>query len=112
MRTKKWKNYIVFYVRSWKLIIFFYNSTIVTEYQKPQTKDLPCIFANLVDLYTDKGLKPCATKRNQTWRHASSKAAAERLLIYHDYIPELNSLHPLDSYSICEIHYNQVIVTN
>jgi len=88
-------------------------TAIVTEHQKPQAKDLPYIFANLVRLYTDKGMKPCATKNNQTWRHASSNAAAERLLVYHDYIPELNSLcSSLDSYSICEVHYNQIIVTN
>ena len=93
---------------------FFFNSTtIVTEYQKPQPKDLPCIFANLVDTYTNKDLKPCATKSSQKWRYASSNAATEKLLTYHNYIPELVSLHSsLNSYSICEIHYNQVISTN
>ena len=83
----------------------------MTEYQKTQAKDLPCIFANLVDLYTDKGLKPCATKNYQTWRYASSKAAAEKLQACHNYIPEL--LHvSLNSYSVCDVHYNQVISTN
>lgn len=85
----------------------------MTEYQKPQPKDLPCIFANLVDIYANDDLKPCATKRSQKWRHASSKAAAERLLVYHNYIPELIPLYSsLNSYSICEVHYNQVICTN
>ncbi|CAH1770671.1 5362_t:CDS:1, partial [Entrophospora sp. SA101] len=82
-----------------------------TEYQKIQAKDLPCIFANLVDLYTDKGLKPCAVKKNQTWRYASSKAAAEKLQACHNYIPELIHIS-LNSFSVCEVHYNQVISTN
>ncbi len=85
----------------------------MTEYQKAQPKDLPCIFANLVDVYTNKDLKPCATKSSQKWHYASSNAAAEKLLIYHNYIPELVPLHSsLDFYSICEVHYNQVIVSN
>ncbi|CAJ0838729.1 11624_t:CDS:2 [Entrophospora sp. SA101] len=84
---------------------------LLTEYQKTQAKELPCIFANLVDLYTDKGLKPCATKNNQTWHYASSKTAAEKLQACHNYIPELIHVS-LNSYSVCEVHYNQVISTN
>ncbi|CAJ0908014.1 1311_t:CDS:2 [Entrophospora sp. SA101] len=64
---------------------------LVTECQKTQAKDLPCIFANLVDLYTDKGLKPCATKNNQTWRYASSKAAAKILQAYFMKLSNLNA---------------------
>ncbi|CAJ0751265.1 79_t:CDS:2 [Entrophospora sp. SA101] len=80
---------------------YFRTRITLTEYQKIQAKDLPCIFANLVDLYTDKGLKPCAVKKNQTWRYASSKAAAEKLQACHNYIPELIHIS-LNSFSVCE----------
>ena len=39
--------------------------------------------------------------------------AIKRLALYHDFIPELIDLQPfLNSYSICEKHYNQIISTN
>jgi len=38
---------------------------------------------------------------------------AKRLAFYHNYFPELSNLHSsLDSYSLCERHYNQIIVTD
>ncbi|RHZ86518.1 hypothetical protein Glove_50g130 [Diversispora epigaea] len=37
----------------------------------------------------------------------------KRLAQYHNYFPELTNLHSsLKSYSVCEKHYNQIIVTN
>lgn len=84
----------------------------MSAYQKPRARDLPCIFANLVDNYRTIGLKTCETKESQAWRHASTQEAAKRLTQYHNYIPELASLHSsLKSYSICERHYNQIIST-
>ena len=80
--------------------------------QKPRAKDLPCIFFELVSKYSGLGLKSCRTKSSQTWRHASSPEAAKKLTLYHGFIPELADLHvSLNSYSICEKHYNQVIAT-
>ena len=39
--------------------------------------------------------------------------AIKRLALYHDFIPELIDLQPfLNSYSLCEKHYNQVISTD
>ena len=80
---------------------------------KPRAKDLPCIFANLVVIYEQKGLRECEIKESQVWRHASTKEAASRLLLYHTFFPELVYLQTsLELYSLCEKHYNQIISTN
>jgi signal transduction histidine kinase len=84
---------------------------IVSVNLKERAKDLPCIFAELIEKYSKVGLKPCETKESQKWRHASY--AAERLALYHNQFPELSDLHSfLESYSICERHYNQIIANN
>ena len=58
-------------------------------------------------------MKTCETKESQKWRHASNQETAKRLTHYHNCLPELSNLHSvLESYSICERHYNQIIVTN
>jgi len=81
--------------------------------QRASAKNLPCLFADLVEKYSEVGLKPCETKKSQRWRHASTQDAAQRLAFYHNYFTELSDLHSsLDSYSLCERHYNQVIVTD
>ena len=50
---------------------------------------------------------------SQVWRHANSQETAKRLAQYHTCFPELVVLHTsLDSYAICEKHYNQIIATN
>lgn len=85
----------------------------MSVYQKPKAKDLPCIFADLVENYSNAGLRPCETKKSQLWRHASNPETAKRLAQYHIYFPELANLHSsLMSYSVCEKHYNQTIATN
>jgi hypothetical protein len=85
----------------------------VSAFQKPRAKDLSCLFAELVEKYNEVGLKTCETKESQKWRHASNQETAKRLTHYHNYLPELFNLHSvLESYSICERHYNQIIVTN
>ena len=85
----------------------------MSAYLKPRAKDLPCLFAELVEKYSEVELKLCATKKSQKWRNASNQRTAKRLALYHDYFPELSDLHSsLESYSICEKHYNQIIVAN
>jgi hypothetical protein len=85
----------------------------VSAYLKPKAKDLPCLFAELVEKYNEVKLKSCEIKESQKWRSASNQETAKRLAIYYDYFPELSNLHSsLKSYSICERHYNQIIVTN
>ena len=82
----------------------------MTAYQNPIARDLPCIFMGLVKNYSKIGLKTCETKESQVWRHASNRKTAKRLASYHDYLPELINFHSsLESYSICERHYNQTI---
>ncbi|GBB93104.1 hypothetical protein RclHR1_02110003 [Rhizophagus clarus] len=82
-------------------------------YKKQCVKDLPCIFANLVVIYERKGLRKCETKIPQTWRHASTKAVASRLSLYHTFFLELINLQiSLESYSLCKKHYNQIISIN
>ena len=52
-------------------------------------------------------------KESQTWQNANTQETAKQLARYHNYLPKLASLHSsLKSYSICERHYNQIIVTN
>ena len=52
-------------------------------------------------------------KESQVWRYASGGQATKRLVLYRDFIPELIDPEPfLNSYSICEKHYNQIISTN
>jgi len=64
-------------------------------------RNLPCVFEEY----------SASTMRNQRWRHASASAAAKSLTKMAKYLPELSSLlDSLDNYSICERHYNQVIV--
>ena len=81
--------------------------------QRESIRNLPCLFAGLVEKYNEVGLKPCETNLSQRWRHASTQDTARRLTFYHDHFPELSDLYSsLDSYSLCERHYNQVIVTD
>src|SRR6185369_11776390 len=66
-----------------------------------------------VEKCNEVALKTCETKESQKWRHASNQETANRLTHYHNCLPELSNLHSvLESYSICERHYNQIIVTN
>lgn len=79
---------------------------------KQFARNLPCIFENLVTGYKDKGLRECETKKTQKWRHASSQEAANRLSLYHNFFPELASLQTsLETYSLCEKHYNQIVAS-
>ena len=65
----------------------------MSTYLKPRAKDLPCLFAELVEKYSEVGLKSCETKESQKWRNASNQGTAKRLVLYHDYFPELSNLH-------------------
>lgn len=80
---------------------------------KQKAREFPCLFVALIETYNKVGLKSCETKESQVWRYASGGQAAKRLPRYHEFIPELIDLQPfLNSYSICEKHYNQIISTN
>jgi len=77
---------------------------------KQKASELPCLFVDLVEKYSKVGLKSCETKESQVWQYASGSQTTKRLASYHDFIPELADLQPfLNSYSICEKHYNQII---
>src|SRR5690242_17483383 len=77
-----------------------------------RAQDLSCVFENLVEKYEEIGLKSCETKETQRWRHASAQEAARQLAFYHPYFTELANLRSLTVYSLCERHYNQLIVSN
>ena len=82
----------------------------MSVHQKPRAKGL---FADLVDTYSQDGLRSCETKETQVWRHASNQETVKRLALYHNYLPELANLHSsLSFYSICERHYNQIVASN
>ena len=75
---------------------------------KLEAKDLRCIFDSLSK---DSQLTQCETKENQRWRHASANAAVKSLTEMAEYLPELSLLlDSLENYSLCERHYNQIIV--
>ncbi|RHZ87941.1 hypothetical protein Glove_28g33 [Diversispora epigaea] len=72
---------------------------------------LPCLFKNLVEKYNHIGLSICDTKQNQRARHATGKVVIAKLQSFICYFPKLNYLqNQLNEFSICEKHYNQVIV--
>ncbi|CAG8799807.1 7149_t:CDS:1, partial [Gigaspora margarita] len=80
--------------------------------QRMRAQDLLCVFENLVKKYKEIGLKFCKTKETQRWQHASTQEAARQLTFYFPYFIELTNLHSLRVYSLCERHYNQLIVSN
>jgi hypothetical protein len=85
----------------------------VNKTSKPAASTLSCLFASLAQEYPESNLKPCETKNDQSWRHASGSTAKERIKPFAKYFPELSSLfNYLDNYSICERHYNQIIAKN
>jgi len=74
-------------------------------------KDLPCLFESLANEYDESQLVKCETKESQRWRHASAIAAAESITEMAKYFPRLTILlDSLDNYSLCERHYNQIVV--
>ena len=73
---------------------------------------LPCLFDGLSIKYPESQLTTCKVGM-QKYRHASGLAARERVKLFAKYFPELSLLcDSLEDYSICEKHYNQIIVTD
>ncbi|RHZ81313.1 hypothetical protein Glove_122g21 [Diversispora epigaea] len=98
---------------NWFPLTFLNLKNLMSTYLKLRAKDLPCLFAKLVEKYNEVGLKSCEIKESQKWQNVSNLETAKRLTIYYYYFSELSNLHSsLKSYSICERHYNQIIVTN
>lgn len=78
---------------------------------KVAAKNLPCLFESLADEYDESQITRCETKQSQKWRHAAASAAAESITEMAKYFPKLSVLlDSLDSYSLCEKHYNQIVV--
>ena len=76
----------------------------------PPVNTLPCLFAMFIQEYK---LSPCETKSDQTWRRASGSKVVGRVNIFAKYITGLSLLiNSLNEYSVCEKHYNQIIMTN
>ena len=76
----------------------------------PPVNTLPCLFAMFIQEYK---LSPCETKSDQTWRRASGSKVVGRVNIFAKYITDLSLLiNSLNEYSVCEKHYNQIIMTN
>ncbi|RIB23681.1 hypothetical protein C2G38_2170499 [Gigaspora rosea] len=63
--------------------------------------------------YEGVGLLGCETKESQTKRHANSEKSKSRLQLYHTFFSELVQIQMhLEEYSLCEIHYNQLIASD
>lgn len=76
----------------------------------PSVSTLPCLFSAFVQKYN---LSPCETKKDQTWRRASGNKVVGRVNIFAKYFTELSLLiDSLNEYSVCEKHYNQIIMTD
>ena len=70
------------------------------------------MFDGLSTKYPEGQLVPCKAGK-QKWWHASGLAARERVKLFIKYFLELSLLcDSLENYSICEKHYNQIIVTD
>jgi len=82
---------------------------------KVAPKNLPCLFESLTNEYDESQLTRCETKEGQKWRRATANAAAKRIteMANTKYFPELSALlDSLENYSLCERHYNQIVVSN
>jgi hypothetical protein len=80
---------------------------------KLNAKNLICLFNFFANKYPESQLLQCETKENQRWRYASASAVIQRVTEMAKYFPELSLLlNSLENYSLCERHYNQVIVRN
>jgi len=64
-----------------------------------------------MNMTDESQLVKCETKESRRWRHASASAAAERITEMAKYFPRLTILlDSLDNYSLCERHYNQIVI--
>jgi len=76
----------------------------------PSVSTLPCLFSAFIQKYN---LSPCETKEDQTWRRASGNKVVGHVNIFAKYFTELSLLiDSLNEYSVCEKHYNQIIMTD
>ncbi|CAG8807279.1 9876_t:CDS:1, partial [Racocetra persica] len=81
---------------------------------KSEAKDLPCIFTFFATKHPDSDLLKRIEKcKEGKWRNASAPAATKKLTELAKYFPELAPfLDSMDSYSLCEGHYNQLVAKN
>jgi len=76
----------------------------VNKTSRPLASTLPCLFAELVDIYSKShDLKSCEIKINQSWRWTSEKAVMKRVQLFTKYFPELSSLSN-------SLDYNQTVL--
>ena len=81
--------------------------------QRPKAKDLPCVFATFFEKYEGVGLLEYETKKSQTKRYMNSEKSKSRLQLCHTFFSELVQIQMhLEEYSLCEIHYNQLIASD
>ena len=53
----------------------------MSVYKKPIARDLLCVFATLVEAYSEVGLRSCEVKEPQMWRHVSTQETAMQLAL-------------------------------
>ncbi|CAG8852736.1 42128_t:CDS:2, partial [Gigaspora margarita] len=64
----------------------------------------------LVKKYDGTGLSTCKTKDRKKW-NATGPKAAKQLTFFKPYFSELSTLS-LKNHSLCQTHYNQVVMSN
>ncbi|CAG8687288.1 5880_t:CDS:1, partial [Racocetra fulgida] len=81
---------------------------------KSEAKDLTCIFTFLSTKHPNSDLLKRIEKcKEEKWRNASAPAATKKLMKLAKYFPELAPLlDSMDSYSLYERHYNQLVAKN
>ena len=82
----------------------------MAQYKKQKAQDRKCIFADLVETYNEVGLSFCETE-DRKWWNADGPKAAERLTLFRTYFSELAN-YPLESHSLCQTYYNQIVTSN
>ncbi|RIB03900.1 hypothetical protein C2G38_2286020 [Gigaspora rosea] len=80
---------------------------------RTEAKELPCLFKFLIGDYPGSELAKCETLEKQKWRHADAPMVVNKAKALVKYLPKLSPfLNSLTDYSVCQKHYNNIIVKN
>ncbi|CAG8782148.1 9409_t:CDS:2 [Gigaspora margarita] len=90
--------------------LIFKQFFVVSNYKKQKAQDLPCIFKDLVEKYNRTGLSACEIENLKKW-NATGLKVAKQLAFFKPYFSELSILS-LENHSLCQTHYNQVVMSN
>ncbi|CAG8705709.1 10948_t:CDS:2, partial [Gigaspora rosea] len=99
----------------WTIILLNAKPFVVLESARipEEAKELPCLFKFLIGDYPGSELAKCETLEKQKWRHADAPMVVNKAKALVKYLPKLSPfLNSLTDYSVCQKHYNNIIVKN